>query len=126
MAIAEYAVEKLVEGGLELRSKPDFKDIQMPNIGENGLRPFQLAEMIKNHPDYGALMCHCERVSKGEILDTLQSPIPPANFDGLRRRTRALMGRCQGFYCFANIAALMAEQGNWDINRLTGLQEGEK
>jgi glycerol-3-phosphate dehydrogenase len=43
----------------------------------------------------------------GEIIDALRAPIPPADLDGLRRRTRVLMGRCQGFYCGARVAALL-------------------
>ncbi len=52
-------------------------------------------------------MCHCERVTEGEIRDALASDIPPATLDGLRRRTRAQMGRCQGFYCGAEVRAML-------------------
>ncbi|MFI6737209.1 (2Fe-2S)-binding protein [Nonomuraea sp. NPDC050451] len=48
-------------------------------------------------------MCFCERVTKGEIRDALASVIPPAGLEGLRRRTRAMNGRCQGFYCGAQV-----------------------
>jgi glycerol-3-phosphate dehydrogenase len=49
----------------------------------------------------------CERVSAGEIRDACNSPIPPADLDGLRRRTRVMNGRCQGFYCGAHTQALL-------------------
>jgi glycerol-3-phosphate dehydrogenase len=65
--------------------------------------------MIAADPDYGRIVCHCERVTRGEIRDALASTVPPADLDGLRRRTRAQNGRCQGFYCAATVAALMAE-----------------
>ena len=77
----------------------------MPNIGEFGIRPYQDAELIERDPDYGRVVCFCERVTRGEIDAALNSPIPPVDADGLRRRTRALMGRCQGFFCAAEIAA---------------------
>jgi glycerol-3-phosphate dehydrogenase len=79
----------------------------MPNIGEFGSRPYQDDELIDRAPDYGRIVCFCERVTRGEIDAALRGPIPPADADGLRRRTRALMGRCQGFYCGAEVAAAL-------------------
>lgn len=80
----------------------------MPNIGEVGVRPYQDAERIAADPEYGRIVCFCERVSAGEIRDAFASPIPPADLDGLRRRTRVMNGRCQGFYCGAHTAQLLA------------------
>jgi len=82
----------------------------MPYLGEAGTRPCQDAERIAADPAYGEIACHCERVSRGEIRDALASDIPPAGLDGLRRRTRAMNGRCQAFYCGAAVSALF-EQG---------------
>lgn len=56
----------------------------------------------------GEIICHCEWVTRREIEAALQGPLPAGDFDGLRRRTRAGMGRCQGFYCNAGLAALSA------------------
>jgi len=53
-------------------------------------------------------VCHCERVTRGEVRDALASPVPPADLGGLRRRTRAMNGRCQGFYCAAAVSRLFA------------------
>ena len=61
-------------------------------------------------PDYGRIVCFCERVTRGEIRDAFASPIPPVDLDGLRRRTRAHMGRCQGFFCGAELASLLEER----------------
>ena len=80
----------------------------MPYIGEAGVRPYQDAERIAADPAYGQIVCHCERVTRGEIRDALASPVPPADLDGLRRRTRAMNGRCQGFYCAAAVSRLFA------------------
>jgi len=68
-------------------------------------------------------VCHCERVSAGEIADALASEVPPTGLSGLRRRTRAMNGRCQGFYCAAHVVALMASATGIDPARLTGLGE---
>ena len=80
----------------------------MPYIGEAGLRPYQDALRIAADPEYGRIVCHCERVTRGEIRDALASTLPPADLDGLRRRTRATNGRCQGFYCGAEVSELLA------------------
>jgi glycerol-3-phosphate dehydrogenase len=112
MGIAEYVAELLGEAGLSLQAKADFATARMPYIGEAGLRPCQRAEMIAADPAYGRIVCHCERVSQGEIRDALRAPVPARTLDGLRRRTRALQGRCQGFNCQAALTALvLAETG---------------
>jgi glycerol-3-phosphate dehydrogenase len=105
MAIAEHVRGELGAAGLRLEPRaegpPEFR---MPNIGEAGPRPYQRAELIAGDPDYGRIVCFCERVSAGEIRDALSATVPAADLDGLRRRTRAHMGRCQGFYCGAELA----------------------
>jgi glycerol-3-phosphate dehydrogenase len=107
LAIAEWVGEALGDAGLDLASRPEAVSLRMPNIGEFGTRPYQEAERIAADPDYGRIVCFCERVTRGEIDAALRSPIPPADADGLRRRTRALMGRCQGFFCGAEVAAAL-------------------
>jgi glycerol-3-phosphate dehydrogenase len=81
----------------------------MPNVGEAFPRPFERADLIAQDPDYGRIVCFCERVTRGEIRDALASPIPPVDLDGLRRRTRSHLGRCQGFYCGARLRAILEE-----------------
>jgi glycerol-3-phosphate dehydrogenase len=107
MGIAEWVRDALADAGLQL-SDPDTEPLlRMPNIGEYGTRPYQDAELIDREPDFGRIICFCERVTRGEIDAALAGRIPPVDADGLRRRTRALMGRCQGFFCGAEIAAAL-------------------
>jgi glycerol-3-phosphate dehydrogenase len=108
MAIAEHVRSELGEAGLSLRPKTDLSPVSMPNIGETSLRPYQQPDRIAENPDYGRVVCFCERVTLGEIRAALAGPVPARDLDGLRRRTRVLMGRCQGFYCGARVAALLA------------------
>jgi glycerol-3-phosphate dehydrogenase len=108
LAIAEHVRELLGDAGLPLREKSALPRVRMPNIGELAPRPYEQRERIDDNADYGRVVCFCERVTHGEILDALASPIPPTDLDGLRRRTRVLMGRCQGFYCGAKVRALLA------------------
>ncbi len=112
MAIAEEVRDGLAASGLELAPEPGPAELRMPNIGELGPRPYQGEDLIAADPDYGRIVCFCERVTRGEIRDALASPIPPCDPDGLRRRTRALMGRCQGFFCAAEVEASLAEGGD--------------
>jgi glycerol-3-phosphate dehydrogenase len=100
LAIAEHVRTELGSAGLELRPKESPATVRMPNIGELSPRPYEQA---------GPIVCFCERVTLGEVEAALGSTIPPVDLDGLRRRTRVLMGRCQGFYCGARVATLLRE-----------------
>jgi glycerol-3-phosphate dehydrogenase len=111
MAIAEHVRDELGAADLPLEPKPDPPQARMPNLGEAFPRPYAQAERIAENPDYGRIVCFCERVTRGELLDALAGPIPPVDLDGLRRRTRVHMGRCQGFFCGAHVAALLAAAG---------------
>jgi glycerol-3-phosphate dehydrogenase len=108
MAVAEY-IETLLQTADALPgARTDLPAApRMPNIGEAFVRPYQDAERIAADPAYGTVVCFCERVTAGEIRDAYSSLIPPAGLEGLRRRTRAMNGRCQGFFCGAEVNALM-------------------
>ncbi len=112
MGIAEHVRAELGAAGLRLEPReeppPEFT---MPNIGERSERPYQRGELIEGDRDYGRIVCFCERVSRGEIRDALDAPVAAVDLDGLRRRTRAHMGRCQGFFCGAEIAELLEGRG---------------
>ncbi|MFD3470785.1 FAD-dependent oxidoreductase [Streptomyces sp. NPDC058682] len=109
MAIAAHVVELLADGGLPVAGARELEPVRMPNLGEAFLRPYRDAELIARDPEYGRIVCHCERVTRGEIRDALASAVPPGSPDGLRRRTRARGGRCQGFHCGAAVRALFEE-----------------
>jgi glycerol-3-phosphate dehydrogenase len=110
MALAEHVTELLAAQGLSTSLRTDLPPVpRMPNIGEAFPRPYSDAALIAADPDYGRIVCFCERVTRGEVRDALDSTIPPCDVDGLRRRTRALMGRCQGFYCGAEVTRLLDE-----------------
>jgi glycerol-3-phosphate dehydrogenase len=118
LGIAEHVAGLLGEAGLPLKPRPGFGEggcaepPLMPYLGEAGLRPYQDGMRIAADPAYGEIACHCERVTRGEIRDALASDLPPAGLDGLRRRTRAMNGRCQAFYCGAAVSALFEQSGS--------------
>jgi glycerol-3-phosphate dehydrogenase len=71
----------------------------VPNLAEHGRRDWEL-------PGHGEIVCHCELVTRREIEAALSGPLPARDLGGLKRRTRAGMGRCQGFHCTARLAEL--------------------
>ncbi len=65
--------------------------------------------LIKENPDYGVIVCRCEEISKGEILDALKSPVSVPTVDGIKKRIRPGMGRCQGGFCSPLVTKIIAE-----------------
>lgn len=104
LGLAAHAVKLHAAFGDAPRPTPPGKPyaaprVPVPNLTETQPRDWQ-------RPDHGEIVCHCELVTRREIEATLESPLPPGDFGGLRRRTRAAMGRCQGFYCMGRLASL--------------------
>ncbi len=110
LAIAAHVTELLGTTGLDLAQPGALPPVRMPNLGEAFPRPYQRADLIAADPAYGTVVCHCERVTHGEIRDALAGTVPPGSPDGLRCRTRARGGRCQGFHCGPAVRELF-EQG---------------
>ncbi|WP_425624037.1 NAD(P)/FAD-dependent oxidoreductase [Agrobacterium radiobacter] len=103
LGLAQHALT-LHEGfGRDFAPPPSVPEVTMPNLTETCERDWQRA-------DHGEIVCHCELVTRREIEAAFLSPVPPGDFGGLRRRTRAGMGRCQGFYCNARLAAMTGDR----------------
>ena len=121
LGIAEHALE-LLSGSLPLTPKGERKKVRMPAVGENMTRPHEDASLIARDPEYGRIVCHCEWVTAGEVRDALRSPVPARGLEGLRRRTRCLQGRCQGFYCLGRLVSILSrETGRPPAEFLEGL-----
>ncbi|MDQ1182988.1 NAD(P)/FAD-dependent oxidoreductase [Agrobacterium larrymoorei] len=103
LGLAQHALSLHESFGTHFEPPAAVPDVTMPNITETCERDWQRA-------DHGEIICHCELVTRREIEATFASPIPPGDFGGLRRRTRAGMGRCQGFYCNARLAAMTGDR----------------
>lgn len=104
IAVAEYLFELIEETGLDLTPRKELPPVhKMPPLAESLQRPYQSEGRIAEDTSYGEIVCFCERVTRGEIRDACQSAIPPNTIAGLRRRTRAMNGRCQGFFCGAQV-----------------------
>lgn len=82
------------------KAPPRLRDMDIKERGE----------LIRQNPDYGEIVCRCEEISRGEILDALRSPIPVPTLDGVKRRVRPGMGRCQGGFCAPTVVEIIAEE----------------
>jgi len=118
-AIAEYAVELLSGMGLELKANENFNGRRRPMHFFDMMSVEEKNELIKERPEYAHIICRCEIVSEGEILDAIRTNPKPTDLDGVKRRTRATMGRCQGGFCSPYIVELLAREMGCDFTEVT-------
>ena len=112
--MAKLTVEILKEEK-DVKENINFNPIRhsVPRLNEMSIE--KRNELIKKNPDYGVIVCRCEEISKGEIIDALNSPIPVATIDGIKRRVRPGMGRCQGTFCMPLVAKIISKHENIDM-----------
>jgi len=112
-AIAEELISMMEASDIELVPKDTFID-ERRTIRFKYLSNAERAEIIKKNPAYGRMVCRCEGVTEGEILDAFDSPLPPMTLDAVKRRCYPGMGRCQAGFCAPKIIALIAKKFNID------------
>ncbi len=110
-AIAEEVVNMLAENGLELEKKTQFID-QRKHIRFKELTNEEKNDLIDKDNAFGRVVCRCETITEGEIINALRSPIPPVSLDGIKRRAGTGMGRCQGGFCGPKVLEIMANYKN--------------
>lgn len=81
-------------------------------------------KLIEKNPDYGVIICRCEEISKGEIIDCIHSPIPVTSLDGIKRRVRPGMGRCQGGFCSPLVTNIIAQETGLSPEQITKNGDG--
>ncbi len=108
-AIADYAMEQLRTMGLTAAKKADWNG-QRRQIRFRKLSAGEKAALIEKDPLYGRVICRCETITEGEIVAAIHSPIPPCSVDGIKRRTGAGMGRCQGGFCGPRVLSILARE----------------
>ncbi len=118
-AIAEYAVSLLIDAGYEAKARDDFNGNRRPMHFFSSLSVEEKNALIKERPEYAHVVCRCETVTEGEILDAIRTNPRPTDVDGVKRRTRASMGRCQGGFCTPYIIDLLAEEMGVDYTAVT-------
>lgn len=109
-AIAEYVGGLIEKAGLVLKKNSHFNPIR------KGLESFKFAsqerkeELLKEDPLYGRIICRCEMITEAEIVKSIHSVIGAKDLDGVKRRTRAQMGRCQGGFCMPRITEILSRE----------------
>lgn len=109
-AIAKYVIELLKEAGVKLTAKETFNPIRKPFPHFHLMSHKEKAELIKINPAYGRIVCRCEEVTEGEILDAIHAPIPALTYDSIKRRTWLGTGRCQGAFDYPKVIQILAKE----------------
>ncbi len=118
-AIAEYVVSLLADAGYKAEVRADFNGTRRPMHFFSSLSVEDKNALIKDRPEYAHVVCRCETVTEGEILDAIRTNPRPTDIDGIKRRTRASMGRCQGGFCTPYIIDLLAREMGVDYTAVT-------
>ena len=118
-AIAEYVVGTLVGGMLSLEKNENFNGERKPDYFFKHLSMEEKNELIRKDPSYGKIVCRCEQVTEGEILRAIRENPPAKDIDGVKRRTRSGMGRCQGGFCQPYVAELLAKEQGIALEKVT-------
>lgn len=122
-AVGEEAAKMLKEAGLRLietegristRKKFRFKE----------MTPKEKAAIIHERPEYGRIICRCETITEGEIVAACHTPIRPRSVDGVKRRTNAGMGRCQGGFCGPRVMEILVRELGYDPLKIPQDQAG--
>ncbi len=119
VAIAKEAVKLLETAGLELELNPDFCGKREDPRAFAKMSPEEKNAFIQEHPEYGRIVCRCESISEGEMRFALRQNPPASDVDGVKRRTRGGMGRCQGGFCMPVVTRLIAEERGIPMEEVT-------
>lgn len=115
--VAQMAV-KMLRREKPVTKNQQFNPNRTPIVCPTQLTKAQRHALIQQNPDYGQIICRCEEVSLGEVLDAIHSPVSCDTVDGIKRRVRPGMGRCQGGFCGPLIAQVIAKEKGIPLNQV--------
>ncbi len=118
-AIAEMVdgIISELSGGFE--KKADFDPCRPEPVRFRHMTTEERAKLIEKNKAYGRIVCRCETITEGEILDAIHAPAGARDVDGVKRRTRAGMGRCQSGFCGSKVVEILARELNVPMNEIT-------
>ncbi|MBE5742508.1 MAG: NAD(P)/FAD-dependent oxidoreductase [Clostridiales bacterium] len=125
-AIAEYVVDELIGSFMLIVKKQNFNPIRKPDYFFSRLSIEEKNEIIRQNPSYGRIVCRCEQITEGEIIRALTENPKAEDIDGVKRRTRAGMGRCQGGFCQPFVAELISKVRGIPLEKVTKKGEGSE
>lgn len=125
------AIAEMVEGiFLELTGgivkKENYNPIRPEPVRFRHMTTEERAKLIEKNKAYGRIVCRCETVTEGEILDAIHAPAGARDVDGVKRRTRAGMGRCQGGFCGSKVVEILARELGVEMNEITKFGKNSK
>jgi glycerol-3-phosphate dehydrogenase len=103
-------VAGILKDKMELEFKEDFIATRKGILNPKELSAEERNRLIKEKPEYGTVICRCETVTEGEIIDAIRRPLGARSLDGVKRRTRAGMGRCQAGFCSPKVLEILARE----------------
>jgi glycerol-3-phosphate dehydrogenase len=118
-AISEYVINILKTMDISLQEKESYNPIRKPVKRFREMNKEERENIIKENPLYGNIICRCETVTEGEIVDCIHRPAGAKNLDAVKRRTRAGMGRCQGGFCAPRVVEILARELNISKEEVT-------
>ncbi len=118
------AIAEMVDGIINELSggftkKADFDPCRPEPVRFRHMTTEERAKLIEKNKAYGRIICRCETITEGEILDAIHAPAGARDVDGVKRRTRAGMGRCQGGFCGSKVVEILARELNVPMNEIT-------
>lgn len=118
-AIARYVGEMFREMAPEYSKKADFVATRPAPVKVSELSPEERRALIEKDKRYGRIICRCEGITEGEIIDAIKAPCGARDVDGVKRRTRAGMGRCQGGFCGSKVVEILSRELGVPMNQIT-------
>ena len=124
-AIGEYLAEQIA-GKLGFAEKADFIATRKGFTEVAKLPAAERAKLIAEHPEYGRIVCRCENISEGEIIDAIRRTPGARSLDGVKRRVRQGMGRCQAGFCTPKTMEILSRELGIPMTEITKNRPGSE
>ena len=125
-AIAEMVEKMLIDAGAAEKLKSNYDPKVRGIIRFKDLTSEEKNSLIDEEPAYGRVVCRCEEITEGEILEAIRRNPPARDIDGVKRRTRAGMGRCQGGFCMPSVAEILSDELGIPFEQVTKSGKGSE
>jgi glycerol-3-phosphate dehydrogenase len=112
--MGKYVVQQMLYLGAQLELKDNFISKRKGIVRFKELTREEQDALIKENPLYGNIICRCETITEGEIVDAIRRPLGAKSMDAVKRRVRAGMGRCQGGFCGPKVLEILAREWGCD------------